>query len=120
MRHGIWFRTAVLAICCGPLVLLLWRLANGNLGANPIEAVLRFAGDWTLRFLLITLSITPLQHLTGWKPLGQSRRTFGMTCFFYGCFHFLAYAGLDKLFLFEEIARDVTRRPFITAGLASF
>lgn len=89
------------------------------LGANPAEFITRTTGDWTLRFLLITLAVTPLRRLMGWNWLLRLRRMFGLYAFFYGVVHVSSYAGFDQLFDVPEILADIAKRPFITVGFAA-
>ncbi len=103
-----------------PVGLLLWKAYQGNLTANPIEYVTRNTGVWTLRFLLITLAITPLRRLLGLPELIRYRRMLGLFAFFYGVLHLMTYVWFDRFFDFEDIVRDVAKRPFITAGFTSF
>jgi sulfoxide reductase heme-binding subunit YedZ len=103
-----------------PLTFLVYRGLNDDLGANPIETINRYTGDWVLRFLLITLAVTPLRRLTGWNGLLRYRRMLGLFAFFYACVHFLSWAWLDQYFVLADIVRDVAKRPFITVGFASF
>ena len=110
----------VFAACLIPLVILIIKALTGHLGANPIEATTRSMGDWALRFLLITLAVTPLKHLLKWDWLIRFRRMLGLFAFFYACLHFLSYAGLDQFFALDEIIKDVIKRPFITVGFTSF
>ncbi|HVS26616.1 MAG TPA: protein-methionine-sulfoxide reductase heme-binding subunit MsrQ [Burkholderiales bacterium] len=108
------------AACLVPLARLAWRGFNHDLGANPIEVVTHTTGDWTLIFLLITLSITPLRRLLEWPWLIKLRRMFGLYAFFYACLHFLTYIWLDQFFDIFEIGKDVLKRPFITLGFTCF
>lgn len=112
-------RIAVVAAVV-PLALLVAGAYRDTLGANPIETVTRTTGDWTLRFLLITLAITPLRRLFDWPAIMRLRRTFGLLAFFYACTHVLAYVWLDQFFDVTAIARDIVERPFITAGFVAF
>ena len=93
---------------------------GSGLGANPIERITHSTGDWTLRFLLITLAITPVRKLLGIPWLIRFRRMFGLFAFFYGCLHFLTYIWLDKFFNLHEILADVAKRKFITIGFTAF
>jgi methionine sulfoxide reductase heme-binding subunit len=102
---------------CAPFDMTTW---GAGLGANPIEKITHVTGDWTLRFLLITLSITPLRKLLKLPWLIRFRRMFGLFAFFYGCLHFLTYIWLDKFFNLHEIFADVAKRKFITIGLTAF
>lgn len=90
------------------------------LGANPIEAINRYLGDWALRFLLLTLAITPLRLLTGWHELARLRRMLGLYAFFYAMLHIASYTVLDQQFNWDEIVKDIIKRPFITVGFVSF
>ncbi|MCU0804536.1 MAG: sulfoxide reductase heme-binding subunit YedZ [Burkholderiales bacterium] len=89
------------------------------LGANPAEYVTRSVGDWTLRFLLLTLAVTPLRRLTGWNWLLRLRRMLGLFAFFYGVVHFASYVAFDHVFVLDEILKDIVKRPFITVGVAA-
>ena len=113
-------KPAVFASSLVPLGLLAHGASTGGLGAKPIEVITHETGDWTLRFLLLTLAVTPLRALTGWNALIRLRRMIGLFAFFYGCLHLLTYLWLDKFFSWAEIARDIPRRPFITAGFTAF
>ncbi|MBI2348349.1 MAG: sulfoxide reductase heme-binding subunit YedZ [Deltaproteobacteria bacterium] len=106
--------------CLTPLGLLGWDAYSDNLGANPIEVITRDTGTWTLIFLLITLSVTPLRRVAGWQGLIKFRRMLGLFAFFYVCLHFTTYIWLDQFFEFAEIVKDVMKRPFITVGFLSF
>jgi len=114
------FKVAVFLTSLTPLALLGWFALTDNLGANPIEVITHWTGDSTIIFLLITLTVTPLRKLTGWKDAIQFRRMLGLFAFFYGCLHFTTYIWLDQFFDFPGILKDVAKRPFITIGFASF
>ncbi len=103
-----------------PLARLGWKAYNDALGANPIEVITRSTGDWTLIFLMLTLSITPLRRLTGQHWLIRFRRMLGLFAFFYACLHFTTYIWLDKFFDVHEMVKDVGKRPFITVGFTAF
>ncbi|UCH53181.1 MAG: sulfoxide reductase heme-binding subunit YedZ [Pseudomonadota bacterium] len=107
-------------LCLVPFAWLLWRVAVNDLGTNPIETLNRYTGDWTLRFLLITLAVTPLRRLTGWLWLARWRRMIGLYAFFYATVHFLTYALIDQFFDFPAILQDIAKRPYITLGFACF
>jgi len=110
----------VFTVCLLPFAWIVWRSLNNDLGTNPIETLNRYTGDWTLRFLLITLTITPLRRISGWHWLIRLRRMLGLFAFFYASVHFLSYALIDQYFNLPEILKDVAKRPFITVGFASF
>ena len=103
-----------------PLCRLVWFGYSDQLGANPIELITRSLGTWTLVFLLITLSLTPLRKLSGWSWLVKLRRMAGLFTFFYALLHFITYIWLDQFFDLVEIFKDVIKRPFITIGFAAF
>ncbi|HEV7904291.1 MAG TPA: protein-methionine-sulfoxide reductase heme-binding subunit MsrQ [Pyrinomonadaceae bacterium] len=103
-----------------PATLLAWDAYQGKLGANPIEFATRATGVLTLVFLFLTLAVTPLRKLTGANWLVKFRRLVGLYAFFYGFLHFLTYTWFDKFFNAREIVEDVSNRPFITVGMASF
>jgi len=106
--------------CLIPLGRLIWLAFSDGLGANPIEFITRSTGTWTLVFLLLTLSITPLRRLTGRNALIRYRRMLGLFAFFYACLHFTTYIWLDQFFEWPAIVKDVIKRPFITVGFAAF
>lgn len=109
-------KPAVFAAALVPLGLLALAALSNGLGANPIEAITHTTGDWTLRFLLMTLAVTPLRWITGWNPLVRFRRMLGLFAFFYGVLHLLTYVVLDKFFAWHEMLRDVIHRRFIMVG----
>jgi methionine sulfoxide reductase heme-binding subunit len=103
-----------------PLLRLAWKALHGGLGANPIEVITHSTGDWTLIFVLATLSVTPLRRLTRQYWLIGIRRMVGLFAFFYGTLHFLTYIWLDKFFDIHEMIKDIVKRPFITVGFSAF
>ena len=102
-----------------PLALLVYGAFANTLGANPAEALIRSTGDWTLRFLCITLAVTPLRQVSGWHALARLRRMLGLFTFFYGVLHFLSFAWLDMGFDVQAILADIPKRPFILVGTAA-
>jgi methionine sulfoxide reductase heme-binding subunit len=119
-RKILLLKIAVWIGCFVPLGRLLYKGWTGGLGANPIEFITLSTGTWTLIFLLATLSITPLRKLTGQSWLIRIRRLIGLFAFFYASLHFTTYVWLDKFFDFQEMAQDVMKRRFITAGFLAF
>ncbi len=110
----------VFALCLVPLAWLVWLAGSGGLGANPIEAVNRYLGDWALRFLLIALTVTPLRDVTGWAGWVRLRRMLGLFAFAYAFLHVSSYVGLDQFFAWPEIWADIVKRRYITVGLLVF
>ncbi len=120
MKSVRWIKVVVFLACLVPLARLGIKALDGNLGANPIEVITHSTGDWTLVFLLVTLSITPLRKLTGQHWLIRFRRIFGLFAFFYVTLHFLTYIWLDKFFDLHEMVADIAKRRFITVGFTGF
>ena len=110
----------VFLACLLPLGRLAWKAYSSALGANPIQVITWSTGTWTLVFLMVTLSITPLRRLTKQYWLIQYRRMLGLFAFFYGCLHFTTYIWLDQFFDLHSVAKDVVKRPFITVGFTGF
>lgn len=115
-----WMKLPVFLLCLAPAGLLLWNFFRDELGANPIEFITRATGDWTLRFLLITLAVTPLRKTFALPNLIRFRRMLGLFAFFYALLHFTTYIWLDKFFDLAEMWKDVMIRRFITVGFAAF
>ncbi|MFO7602500.1 MAG: protein-methionine-sulfoxide reductase heme-binding subunit MsrQ [Gammaproteobacteria bacterium] len=114
------FKLLIFLACLGPLAYLLWALLQDALGANPIEELSRRSGEWTLRFLLLTLAMTPLQKLLQQPWPLRLRRMLGLYTFFYASLHLLTYLWLDQFFVWSEIVADILQRPFILVGLLAF
>ncbi|HYE44544.1 MAG TPA: protein-methionine-sulfoxide reductase heme-binding subunit MsrQ [Caulobacter sp.] len=106
--------------CFAPISWLAWRLFSGELGANPIEALIRQLGVWGLRFILISLAITPLARILRRPRLIRFRRTVGLFAFAYVLLHWTSYIGLDQIFDWAAIGKDILKRPFITIGMTAF
>lgn len=114
------FKPVVFMLALLPLALLGWGIWQDTLGANPIEVITRNLGEWTLRFLLLTLLISTLRRATGWAQVLRLRRMLGLFAFFYGALHLFSYLWLDQFFFWEDIWFDILERPFITVGMLSF
>jgi len=113
-------KPVLFVVCLLPLAWLVYAAAANQLGANPAEALIRRLGDWTLRGLWLTLTITPLRELTGLAALARFRRMLGVFTFGYACLHLLAYGWLDMGLDFGDIARDIAKRPFILMGFTAW
>jgi len=113
-------KIAIFVAALIPLARLAWRALHDGLGANPIEFITHATGDWTLIFVLTTLSITPLRRITRQYWLIGIRRMIGLFAFFYGTLHFLTYIWLDKFFDVHAMLKDIAKRPFITVGFSAF
>ena len=110
----------VFLACLTPALLLGWDAFTGGLGVNPIEDVTHRTGDWALRFLLVTLAVTPLRRLSGWHALIRFRRMVGLFAFFYATLHFSTYLVFDHFFDLLLIIDDVAERKYVTAGFVGF
>src|SRR4051794_5774148 len=115
-----WTRRVLFAVCLIPALLLVWRGFTANLSANPIEFIEHKTGDWSLRFLLITLSVTPLRKIFEQPLLMRYRRMLGLFAFFYVCVHLLMYLTFAQMFSVSGIVADVLKRPYIPVGTAGF
>jgi len=114
------FKPALFIVSLLPFVYLVYGAFTDKLGTNPVETLTHETGEWALRFLLITLAITPLRRLTGKPGLVRFRRMLGLFAFFYATLHFITYIWLDQFFDWMEILADIPRRPFITVGFVAF
>lgn len=123
MKTDSWLRAAkpvVFIAALVPLALLVYNVLTGNTSANPAEDILLTTGLWAFRFLLATLTITPIRRLTGWNRIIQFRRMLGLFAFFYASVHLFSYLAFDRVFAFGEVLADIAKRPFITAGLTAY
>jgi sulfoxide reductase heme-binding subunit YedZ len=115
-----WTKAAVFLLCLVPFGELVWRIIKSELGANPVEFLQHATGDWTLRFLVFTLCVTPFRKLFKLPDLIRFRRMLGLFAFFYVSLHFLTYLGPDQSFDLSGMWKDVAKRPFITVGFLGF
>lgn len=115
-----WLKPLVFAACLVPLAALARAFSRDRLGANPIEAVEIETGVWTLRFLVLTLAITPARRLFGWNGLAKYRRMIGLFVFFYATVHLSIYVGLDMTLDVGDIVHDVIKHKYITVGMAAW
>jgi methionine sulfoxide reductase heme-binding subunit len=113
-------KPVLFALALLPFAWLFYAAATNNLGANPAEYLIRSLGDWTLRFLCITLAVTPLRVITGTPAIARFRRMLGLFVYFYVVLHLLAYSWFDMGLDFGDIAKDIAKRPFILVGFAAF
>jgi sulfoxide reductase heme-binding subunit YedZ len=113
-------KPVVFLLCLLPLAALGWDALHGQLTANPIEYITHATGDWTLRFLIITLCVTPFRKMLHLPELIRFRRMLGLVAFFYACLHFTTYIWLDKFFDLSEMWKDIAKRKYITVGFTAF
>jgi len=119
LRHP-WAKSVLVLLSLLPCAWLSYGIAADQLGPNPAEHLIRATGDWTLRFLCITLLITPLRVLSQWHEWQLFRRSLGLLTFFYAVLHALCYSLLDMSWDWTDIINDIAKRPFITVGVAGF
>jgi methionine sulfoxide reductase heme-binding subunit len=119
-RQVTLIKTVLFLAALLPFARLVLFAFTDRLGANPIEFITRNTGDWTLYFLCMTLSVTPLRRLTGWNWLIKLRRMLGLFAFFYVALHFTTFLWFDHFFDVNEMLKDVVKRPFITVGFTAF
>ena len=119
-----WTKLLVFLACSLPFLFLLWPfwkyVTTGlalELGGNPIEYITHYTGDWVIRFLLISLAVTPARKILNQPKLARYRRMLGLFAFFYLCLHFLTWFALDKTFSFSDMWADIVKRRFITMGM---
>lgn len=120
MSLSRWAKVPVFLACLAPMVLTLVALYNDQLGANPAEALTRGMGGWSLKFLMITLAVTPVRRLTGWNGIIRYRRMLGLFAAAYALAHLTSYAIFDQSLDPGAILHDIGKRPFITIGMACF
>ena len=107
-------------LCLLPFLWLFYRALSNQLGANPAEALIRATGDWTLRFVCLVLTVTPLRTISKTPALARFRRMLGLFVYFYVVIHLLSYSWFDMDFDVADIAKDIAKRPFILVGFSAF
>lgn len=115
-----WIKVPVFLIALVPLALLVRGSLIGTLGVNPAETIQLATGRWALKFLLMSLAVTPIRRVTGWNLVIQYRRMLGLFAFFYAALHFTSYWAFDLSFSFGAMVGDVLKRPFIALGFTAF
>ncbi|MCV6638051.1 protein-methionine-sulfoxide reductase heme-binding subunit MsrQ [Candidatus Albibeggiatoa sp. nov. NOAA] len=113
-------KPVVFILCLLPAMMLVYGFLTHNLGADPIQLMLKETGEWALRLLLATLAVTPIRHIFGWSSLIRIRRMLGLFSFFYALLHITIYITFDQSLDIVEIINDIFKRPFITIGVMSF
>ncbi len=119
MLKSKFAKPLMFVVCLLPMLSIVWRIFYGDLGANPVETITHATGDCTLRFLLITLAVSPLRKWFGLSALPRFRRMLGLYVFFYACCHFLIWFVADHSFDFAEMLEDIVDRPYITFGFSA-
>ena len=103
-----------------PLALLIYGYLSETLSVNPLDDITDATGTWTLRFLIITLAITPLSRITGASQIARFRKMAGLFAFLYGTLHLFTYLYFDKFFFWEDILLDIPKRRFILVGFTAW
>jgi len=116
----VWSKLIALLLGLTPALLLTYNFFTDQLSVNPLDDITDETGTWTLRFVVLTLAISPLRDLTGWTVIARFRRMSGLFAFFYGTLHFFTYLYFDKLFEWAEIIPDLATRRFIVAGFSAW
>jgi len=125
VREPKWFSAVLIVLCCVPAVLAAGAMASDIIahtryfGSNPVKEGEHFLGEWTLRFIIAALAVTPLRQVTGWNWLAKHRRTIGLFAFGYLMLHWLTYALLDVQLDWGELMKDLAKRPYIMIGMAA-
>lgn len=116
-----FWKPLIFLLCLLPAVLVVTDAfeITGRLGANPVEAIQDRFGNWALRFIMITLAVTPLRRISNWNWLPRFRRMLGLFTFFYAFMHVLTWFVLDREMRLQDIIEDLTERPFITLGFVA-
>src|SRR5262249_61462084 len=118
-RSSKWAKVVVFALSTWPLLFIIWRTVRGELTANPVEFYQHQTGDWTLRFLVFALCITPFRKILGLPELIRLRGMVGLFACFSVCLDFLTYLGPERSFSFSGMMRDVDSQKLITLGFAA-
>ena len=113
-------KVLVFSLCFAPTLVLIWDSLTGGLSVNPIEDITHRTGDWALRFVLLTLAVTPFRWLSRWNEVIRYRRMLGLFTFWYASLHFSTYIVFDHFFDVRSIADDVIERKYVTAGFFGF
>jgi len=119
-RLRLLLKPVVFLVCLLPLASLIMTAVQDGLGANPVEAITAWSGQWTLRMLLVTLAMSPLRQWFAWRWPLQIRRMLGLFTFFYVCLHFLTFVWFDHAFLLMDILGDIIKKPYITVGFIAW
>ena len=113
-------RILTFLVCLIPFVLLLLKVLQNYLGPDPAKELALETGEWSIRFLLLALAMTPLRHLSGRMEFAQRRRMVGLFALFYASVHFLVWVIFLLGLRWGAILEEVVERPYITIGFASF
>ncbi len=116
---SVYAKPVLFVVCLLPLTALIWRGFDESLGANPVETITHETGEWALRFLLLTLAITPVRNWIGDGTIVRFRRMLGLYVFFYAACHFLIWLIADHSLNIDDMLEDIIDRPYITLGFSA-
>jgi sulfoxide reductase heme-binding subunit YedZ len=123
-REPAWFPVTLIVASCIPAAVSIGAMGadlflnTSLLGSNPVKESEHFLGEWTLRFLIATVAVTPLRQVLGWNWLAKHRRTMGLFAFGYVMLHWICYALLDVQLDWNDLVKDLMKRPYIMIGMA--
>lgn len=115
-----WLKPAVFLLSLVPLSLMIVQILQNNLGPDPAQALAKATGEWSIRFLLLALALTPLRHLTGITQFVRCRRMIGLFVLFYATIHLLVWVSFLLAFRWLAIGEELTERPYITVGFVAY
>ena len=115
-----YYKTLVFFLSLWPIYVISYQIIFNQLGPEPVDRIINHFGEWTLIFILLTLSMTPLKKITKSVEWIKFRRMLGLFTFFYASIHMLSYVGLDYRFDFEPLINDVLKKKFIFIGFSAW
>ena len=115
-----WTKAVLFLLCLAPIAALFWYAFQQDLTGNPLEYITHYTGDWTIRFIMITLAVTPLRVIFNRPALTRFRRMLGLFAFFYGFLHLMTWVSFDRQFEIAGMWEDIVKRKYITVGMAAF
>ncbi|MBN7795664.1 sulfoxide reductase heme-binding subunit YedZ [Parahaliea mediterranea] len=118
--RGRAIRWGVFILCLTPFLMLAWRAATGALGADPAKTLMLQTGEWSLRFLVLTLLVSPLRQWTGWALVMRMRRMIGLYAFFYACIHLASFGHFYIGWSATILAEELVERPYVTVGFVAW
>ena len=115
-----YFKPIIFLLSSIPFIIIFSKIFLNQLGSEPIKEITLHTGEWTLLFLVFTLSMTPLKRLTNLNIWISVRRMLGLFAFFYASLHMLTYIGLDYQFDLSAISKDIFTKKFIFVGFTAW
>ena len=115
-----YFKAFIFFLCLWPIGIIISNIYYNDLGAEPVKKIMNHFGEWTLIFICLTLSMSPLKRITNLSFWIKFRRMLGLFVFFYATIHLLTYVGLDYRFDWEPIINDVLKKKYIFIGFSAW